>query len=1184
MRRYETATTVESTPRQAKSLGRFLREVGFARQVSKTPAGSGAPPGRSRSLLATAALIALVSCIAATAALASPPRYEIVKQFGPDGTGLTEFSSGRASSVAVDQQSHAVYVLDAYAQKLYKFDDDGTPVVWGGSEPYISGNELSGLPSLSLYENTRQVAVDSTSHTIYVTGTSSIVAFQADGEPAKFSAGPAAGTNVLGGFLQVSGVAVDTNGYIYASDLENSEASEGTVSVFAPSGEPVVQFDVELATNVAVDTTGAVYVTQANGVVSKFTPSSYPVTAATTYSAVAPAPFAQDASSVGIDPITNSVYVPPLFAQGVFVYAQTGALANTIGGPGADGELTRARSVAAVGGSGRIYIANAESSDSQVHIFQPEPPSAPTIELKAVGNLANTSATLYARINPGQKATTYRFAYGLGDCAVSLCTTVPTGDGSIAAGNDGVWVSEDIQGLNPDTEYHYMVIAENDLGSDQMAGVFTTQVNGTGFQSADGRAWEMVSPPKKHGGLLLDARNAIVQAAADGNGIAYPSYGSLIADPEGMRELQAALAHRDTNGWRTQDITPPSTVTAPLLGGGEGEYKLFSPDLSKGVLDPRSNTPLSSEASERAPYLRDNSTPPSYTPLVTGKDGFANVPPGTQFGGDDDLTGPLSRVIITTATHDLSHVVVTSFVPLVKGAPSPSLYEWTEGQLRPISVLPEGEIVSVSRPGSGTVSMRHAISEDGSRVFWQYQGHLYMRDLDLGSTNRLDQVQPGIIDAGDAEPVFQGASADGSAVFFTDSQRLTEDSGGSSEGNGKFDLYRCDIVYSGSTPECQLHDLTPKVGSEVADVQGVVPAISADGKTAYFVAKGVLATNSNQYGQAAVAGNPNLYVWERGGGVRFIATLDARDRAIWGTAQAAPPGRVADLNAGASPSGRYFAFTSASELTDQGNIDPSSGEPVVQVFRYDVDTGQFGCISCSPNGAAPNGKLLLQGGERLRVEFRRVWVGQRVAAVLPEPALTSASGTTIYQPRMVLDNGRVFFNASDSLVPADSNRQWDVYQYEPTGAGDCSFSSGASSLSRSAGGCVSLISSGTAEEEAAFSDASETGDDVFFLTSSQLNEIDEDHELDVYDARVNGVPATLPPQNECLGEACQAAARPPNDATPASAAFRGAGNVHPKGRKRCGRRKHLVRRNGHRRCVANHRHHRRARPGWRANG
>ena len=54
---------------------------------------------------------------------------------------------------------------------------------------------------------------------------------------------------------------------------------------------------------------------------------------------------------------------------------------------------------------------------------------------------------------------------------------------------------------------------------------------------------------------------------------------------------------------------------------------------------------------------------------------------------------------------------------------------------------------------------------------------------------------------------------------------------------------------------------------------------------------------------------------------------------------------------------------------------------------------------------------------------------------------------------------------------------------------------------------------------------------------------DEDQAVDVYDARVDGIAATRVPRSECLGEACQPAPVVPDDKTPASATFKGQGNL-----------------------------------------
>ena len=99
-------------------------------------------------------------------------------------------------------------------------------------------------------------------------------------------------------------------------------------------------------------------------------------------------------------------------------------------------------------------------------------------------------------------------------------------------------------------------------------------------------------------------------------------------------------------------------------------------------------------------------------------------------------------------------------------------------------------------------------------------------------------------------------------------------------------------------------------------------------------------------------------------------------------------------------------------------------------------------------------------------------------------------------------------------------------------------------------GCVGLVSSGTSSESSWFLDASETGGDVFFLTTARLAPQDQDIAYDVYDAHectqfapCLPVSVAVPP---CETEAsCKAAPelQPALYGSPASATFSGAGNA-----------------------------------------
>jgi WD40-like Beta Propeller Repeat len=1123
--------------------------------------------------LTTLVLAALVVFGTSTAFAADSPEY--LRSFGPDGTSSSPFE--RARSVAVDQQSGAVYVIDGGNEgSLYKFDAEGHPLPFGGSAPYISGNKIS-LPIASCFTCV-QVAVDSTSHDVYVTSENSLSAFHSDGEAAEFTAGPGTGTNSIGGFDALSGVAVDSNGAIYASD-----SSLGLVRIYAPSGEVITEFSAPGAGNLSVDPSGAVYVVGSEGVV-KYLPSPFPVDSTTTYSATGQMIGSAQSNTVAVDPGTSDIYVGQArsnLSEGrIERYDESGNLLARFAGPEEEGEVTEPLGIAIVGASGRVFVADGPFDNtgflSRVEIFG-FIPGPPTIRSTSVADVSASSATLWARINPNSFETSYHFEYGLQDCAISVCASVPFDPAEIGAGRESLAVSQVIAGLAPETTYHFRVVAENSEGSTEgLDRTFTTQRAGLGFDLADDRAWEMVSPPDKNGALLQGAWLAHVQGAEDGSGLAYSSIGSIEAAPDGNRSLEpsAVLARRTPNGWRSKDISPPNAVIGGVAIGSQALYKGFSVDLSKAVLEPHSNTALSPGGASRAPYLRQNSEPPIFESLIDE----GNLPPGTGFSQISE------RVAVGAVTPDLAHIGLSSEVPLVEGAPSAccSLYLWAGGEIRPVSVLPEAEggtIVATDGFGS-SATVHHAISDDGSRVFWSRESDaaLYLRDMNAEESIRLDQPQPDAAGTGEERPVFQGGSFDGTVVYFTDPQQLT--SGASAEGR---DLYRCQIPLGSPAAGCtSLTDVSVPLAGENSEVLGLVSGMSEDGSTVYFVARGVLDEKANKIGDAAVSGKPNLYVWREGTDPRFIATLAERDDKNWGGGNI----MAFELSAAASPDGDYLAFSSQRSLTRADNRDPESGELVHQVFRYDAIADRIDCLSCDPSGAAPGGEV---AENRHLVDPRGKWNGVRVAAILPQPPINQVVvNKVLYNPRGLLDSGRVFFNAIDSLVPSDSNGEWDVYQYEPTGVGDCSASSGGPSIILSAGGCVSLISSGSGNEEAGFLDASATGEDVFFLTPAQLNEPDEDQELDVYDARVNGVPARLPSKPECLGEACQALAPAPNDPTPASAGFQGPGNVKHLGRT-CPKGKRKVRRHGRTVCVRRkqHRHekqHRRSQQGRRAEG
>jgi len=1116
----------------------------------------------------------------------SPPR---LGSFGPDGTEASDFAN--VGRVAVDDGTGSVYVGDSGKQTLYKFDESGNPVDFGGSAGYISGNEITGL---SLRPDTKsEVAVDSDTHVIYVTSGDRVRAFEANGEPHEFTNGPGAGTSELPGAEELTGVAVDANGAIYTSDFSEGQNFHGKIRVYSQSGELLTEFTTFFdSTNLAVAPDGSVYVLSSTAV--KFVPSSFPVTSTTTYTDEGPLD-KNGAFSVAVDPTSGFVYVGQSSSGQVRVgvYDETGTFIGSYEGEAQGGELEGVPLGAAVYGAGeRLYVAVVNESGpttSKVEMFKTFviPPLPPTITMTAATELTSSSATLRGRVNPNTLETTYRFEYGTEHCSngPNACTVVLP-EGTIGTGHNPVSVARAISGLASGTKYYYRLVAENALGiTEGPVRAFTTQKSLFGFKLSDERTWEQVSPINKFGGVITNG--ALAQAAADGSGIAFMSRGSIVSEPAGNRALEASanLARRE-NGWHVEDLVPAHTEST---GAGFGpEYKLFSRNLERAVFEPRDETRLSPEASERTPYLRSNTMPPGLRPLVTSEEGFANVPPGTVFGGE--VNGDRSPVSFSGGNDDLTHLVISSKAPLVAGAPSRAIYIWVDGKLKPVSELPAGEggEMVLAKLGSGLISTRHAVSEDGSRVFWspgEIGGGsleipaLYLRDTETEESIRLDVVQPGATGSGQPSPVYMGASSDGRFVFFTDGQQLTEDAS-----PGGRDLYRCEIGVIGESLGCtEIIDLSaPRTGSgESAEALELSLGMSDDGTRLYFVAEAVLDTEANEAGETAVMGSPNLYLWQEGEGVRFVAPLSTRDAADWGRPGepgASPVAHASRLAAAGSPNGRYVAFMSERNLTGGESNDPQTGEPTEQAFFYDAVTERLVCVSCNPSGATDAGHLIPSGeseGGGVFPDVQGLWAGRWVSATLPEGTEGEPTiGYSFYRPRAVLDNGRVFFNSVAPLVSVDSNGTWDVYQYEPFGVGSCTPVSASASTSVAEDGCISLISSGADKEPSVFLDASESGDDIFFLTYARLSALDTDDIVDVYDARVNGVAAVAEQNPECLGEACRSPASSPDDTSPGSAVFSGAGNVKTNPGKHCHRGFRKVHRKGKVRCVRRkHGHH-----------
>jgi hypothetical protein len=226
-----------------------------------------------------------------------------------------------------------------------------------------------------------------------------------------------------------------------------------------------------------------------------------------------------------------------------------------------------------------------------------------------------------------------------------------------------------------------------------------------------------------------------------------------------------------------------------------------------------------------------------------------------------------------------------------------------------------------------------------------------------------------------------------------------------------------------------------------------------------------------------------------------------------------------------------------------------------EVFLYNASTGKLICASCDPSGARPHGVeyqdmgpgdniISLAGGHQ--VWHKTTWIAANVPGWTPYH-----EAIALYQSRYLSNEGRLFFNSHDALVPGDVNGTEDVYEWEPPAVGNCTV--GGARYGERSGGCVGLISSGTSDEESAFLDSSVSGSDVFFIAQSGLAGRTSEATLSVYDAHECTPQSPCPPAAGTPPPACETEAtcrpasvpQPTIFGRPPSGTFNGPGNSPP---------------------------------------
>ncbi len=739
---------------------------------------------------------------------------------------------------------------------------------------------------------------------------------------------------------------------------------------------------------------------------------------------------------------------------------------------------------------------------------------APVVQTLYAGELDTSEATLAASINPRNSPAAYQFEWGTN---AGYGHVVPAAPVSLGTEDNAFHVvTAQLSGLEPGTPYHFRAVATNSDTSETIHGIdrtFTTlaadSVTGPGLP--DGRVYEKVSPVQKNGGdidrgsgtSLTSGRMA--QVSFDGKTVAFAS--KVNFGGSGAPSYSQYISTRHSDGWSTRGISP-RTEPDPQFPSEVSKYIWLSDDLSSGVV--------------RVPHTALNPGDP-------GNDLDLYL-----WTGDDDafsrITVPLvplapgaltkSFLPMYDASADGRQIVFGSTVPLAPGPVEAGVYEWAEGELRNVGILPDGTPAEYSAMGNGTAATvsTHAgdnvISDDGSRIFFStrdgFSGQQQMLAVrEEGATTREIAGNPG-----NKPPVFQAAKpSDGSIAFFTSSAHLTPDATGDTADCGApgVQVSGCPDLFRWSANAAPGNDLTDLTTADPngGGVLGVL-GISDDATTVYFAATGNLAPG-------AVRGIPNLYLWREGQGVRHVSALSPvvaaqfyLDAGLWSDAlmsEAANGGRgTYGSHPRVTPDGRYILFQSFARITAYDNAG------FKQLYIYDSLRDEVRCVSCNPmapHSGADAYLSILMDNEQAHQGF----------------------SPNRLRPRNLSDSGgRVFFDTREALVPGDTNGKVDVYKWED--------------------GRLHLISSGESGSNSTFMGASSNGDDVFFVTAQPLVRSDRDVSLDVYDARVGGVaePAPLP---GCQGDECQGTPMAaPGFANPGTSSLTGPGNSASRSKKK----------------------------------
>jgi hypothetical protein len=988
-----------------------------------------------------------------------------VKVYNPSGESLTSLNMAEACNVAVD--SHGAVYVNAWHGSVSKFTPSAFPVT--ASTTYASAGIIDGNSSFGL-------AVDPETDDIYVDEGTRIARYDETGTLTEVL-----GASGDGALSQSEGLAIDNaSENVYISDAGGAHQ----VGVFRAVHTPnVTTGAASNVTNTSATVAGTISAdsTEAGGALTACE-FEYGATGEYGQSAECVPAFASIPTDESDHPV--SADISGLTPGAEYHYRLKGA--------NADGAVT---------GQDATFVT----------------PSPPRVETTGSPVRTATTARLEGRVDPVGVAATYSFEYGdQGPCDANPCTaTTPQGAG---AANLIELVSQEVVGLQPDTTYHYRVVADNGnsagpaFGEDMTVTTRSSDAllsHGT-FPGPPGsdRAWEQVSTPDAGGNRV----NAVTGISDDGNRVTYLPIGGTPESTNGST-FNELFAERTAGGWKTSAILPPRVDAS-----------------GNNWLEPAGSADLSELFSVNSGGVGVEASGWLMRPHASATKVFGV--PGSQWAQFAVVSDDASRVVST---------FVGSLDPAHPTAPAAvNLYDITSGTPHLISLMPGGSVPTCGVeagvfPSQLTVRREpHWVSADGTFAFFPSRGdscggelQLYARDLTAGES-RLVSGPP--VAGPDCGGIFV-KSTPGAAFFWTQSRLDPNDTAVSScgsEANG--DVYRYDLGTGGrGCVTCVIPGVPATVqrGSDLTDI-GVEIGVAEDGSRVYFSSPQVLVPGA----ALAAPGNLNAYrVDVAGGGLAYVAHLGLGPTL----------GDAARASNAITPDGSVLIFKSADpSLNALNGLDNGGTE---QYYRYDDRDRSLVCVSCPQDGSEPRSAVHGTSAGRL-VE------GQQLG-----PNVTPLAAA-----------GDVFaFNTPTPLVTADQNT---------AGPGQGPF--GGTDVYEWRDGRLLLISDGLTGWPDSFAGegapraagVSRDGRDVFFIAAAQYTPDALESYDRVYDARIGGGFSFPVAPQPCALEVCQGTPKgAPQDAFPGTSSFSGPGNVKSHPVRKCRRGK--VRRR--RRCVAKHR-------------